>query len=197
MLDIGSVTRYCRLQIIIIKQISSDNCHWHWLEFDIELQIALFSFVFCHPWPYWNRCFGEGKNISKTRELFWCGEAVTFNWQNSILRFLTDVLYKNNQKITSCRLPIRWTCLFRMGKWIGNRQLVSSLNLYCLFRIWIGNRQLVIGCRFVELILSVPNLIRWNFLYRISNWIGNRQLVALMIRWTYIARFESESATGS
>ena len=105
-------------------------------------------------------------------------------------------------------LPIRWTCLFRIGNWIGNRQLVTSCRFVelilsvpnlnrqqatcrlpirwtCLFRIgnWIGNLQLDAICRFVELILSVSNLncwlpIRWNCLFRIGSWIGNWQFVA-------------------
>ena len=109
----------------------------------------------------------------------------------------------NRQPATSCQLPIRWTyivsfgsesatgnqlpihrtCLYRIGNWIGNRQLVASIGN------WIGNRQLVASCRFVELVLSVSNLnrqpatscqlpIRWTCLYWIGNWIGNRQLVA-------------------
>ena len=143
------------------------------------------------------------------------------------------------QPATSCRLPsrwtyitsfesesIRWTCLFRIGNWIGNRQLVAgcrfvelkvsvsnlnrqpatgcrfvelvcfktateSIRWTCLFRIgnWIGNQQLVAGCRFFELILSVSNqnrqpatsfrlLIRWTCLFRIGNWIGNRKIIA-------------------
>ena len=99
-------------------------------------------------------------------------------------------------------------CLFRIGKWIGNRQLTGnwvadslnlsvwnrqlnrqpatklpvagSFNLYCLFRIWIGNWQL--SCR-------LP--IRLTCLFR----IGNRQLSCqLPISWSYIVCFESVSS---
>ena len=79
--------------------------------------------------------------------------------------------------------PIRWTYLYQIGNWIDNRQLVAGLIL---------NRQPATSCKlliFVELILSVSNLnrqpatscqlpIRWTCLYRIGNWISNRQLVA-------------------
>ena len=121
------------------------------------------------------------------------------------VEFILSVSNLNRQPATSCRLPIRWTCLYRIGNWIGNRQLVAScrfveLILYvssscrlpirwtCLFRIgnWIANRQLVASCRFVELILSVSNLnrqpatscrlpIRCTYIV-FRIWIGNRQL---------------------
>ena len=99
----------------------------------------------------------------------------------------------NRLPATSCRFvePILsvlhecWICLFRIGNWIGNRQLVAgcrlvklvcfesatdSLNLYCLFRIWIGNRQLVCFESATESANQLP------------------------IRWTYIVCFESEVA---
>ena len=87
------------------------------------------------------------------------------------VEFILSVSNLNRQPASSCQLPTRWTCLHRIGNWIGNRQLVAA------------------GCRFVELILSVSNLnrqpttncqvpIRWTCLYRIGNWIGNLQLLA-------------------
>ena len=94
---------------------------------------------------------------------------------------------QNIKLAAGCRLQIHWTCLFRIGNWIGNRQLVAGWKLPV--KSWIGNRQLVASCRFFELILSISNLnrqpatsyqlpIRWTCLYRIGNWIDNRKLVA-------------------
>ena len=59
--------RCCTLQVIIIKQIFSDICHWYSLEFDIELQIALFSFVLCRPWHVETVVSEEGRNIKKKK----------------------------------------------------------------------------------------------------------------------------------
>ena len=125
--------------------------------------------------------------------------------------------YKFNKSATatSCRLPIKLQIRNRQVQRIGNRQLVASCRFIelilsvsnlnrqlatscrlpirwtCLFRIgnYIGNRQLVpvvdslnfyclfwiwIGNRQLVAVL----LIRWTCLFRIGNWIGNRQPVA-------------------
>ena len=90
MLDTGSVKRCCRLQIIIIKQISSDICHWHSLEFDIELQIALFSIVFCCPWPCWNRCFRGVKKYLENQTVI---QRICLVWRSCEWRLIDKIAF--------------------------------------------------------------------------------------------------------
>ena len=104
------------------------------------------------------------------------------------VELILSVSNLNRQPATSCQLPIRWTCLYRFGNWIGNRQPVASYRFDELI-LFISNlnRQVVASCRYAELVCiesateSATNCrlpIRWACLYWIGNWSGNRQLVA-------------------
>ena len=85
----------------------------------------------CMNLSVWERVHSEeGRNISKTtrlfRELFWCGEVVTFNGQNSILRFLTYVLYKKNNHHL---IRAGTLCLPFVAPLLRNRKISKRISL--------------------------------------------------------------------
>ena len=130
-------------------------------------------------------------------------------------RFETDnISSMNRQPATSCRLPTQLPIRIQTSSTnqIRNRQYKSdesatgndSLNLSVSNR-QVNRQPVTAGYWFVELILSVLNLnrrlsVRGICLFRIGNWIGNRQPateLATGCLGPYIVSFESatESAT--
>ena len=124
------------------------------------------------------------------------------------VKLILSVSNLNRQPATSCQFPIRWTCLYRIGNWIGNRQLVASCRFVeLIFSVSNLNRQASTSCRLVELVciesatesatdnwLPVADSLNLSVSNRQLNrqlvadslnlyclfriWIGNRQLVA-------------------
>ena len=126
-LDTGSVKPCYWLQIIIIKQLSSFICHWHSLEFDIELQIV--SFFFCilpsltvlfrrreeisgKPHGYSGNCFSVAKQWRLTDKI-------------AFLDFWHIFCIKNNHHL----IRAGTLCLHFVAPLLRNRQISKRTSL--------------------------------------------------------------------